>query len=1435
MPRQPANRPTNTDYSSLLLDFTGVDFNGNKAPQEAQQEEPGFLSKLASSGEAILEGIGMLPGGIVDTVRDAWGGGDIDVTDRAELERRAQRERENEEYIRKYQGKTLEGIPEAMISLPYGVATMGASLGAGAAALPAGPVVAGAAGLAASGTLAYRATKEDFMWRMLGEAEKALGRMPTQEEWDRIVAEFDAEATELGRWEAGTQALSNLFMAKLLGPLGSKIFKGGMGQAAKRFAGLHVEEQAEETFSGWGEGDVEARLGLRDKAPTVVEAFKEQAPATFWQTMLMAGGKKTADLVANRMRRRSDEAASNAINPAAPFTEEELAAGLSGPTWKAEAPRMSEEMWNREAAARGFDHLRTDLKKPDSIDVAADADFLIEQGRAPSVRYTPMLQALEAGSTIDLLQLPQDASGMAQGIHMFGLPEGTGAQAMGTNDTGLGPIATPTEYYEPSPIATPYQARQAQPQMEQGLASPAPAAPAAQRQGTEDFLRNHVMVGSTPSAGPQQRPHVTPQVQPEWNYTLPSFVTAQYQQAVSEAQTKSKESGTEHPAKPHESRVELLRQLPPESRKEARRLSNAQLRDRVRAEQNPVKFDGDAIGYTDEDYPMPTAPGGTVFTSAGGRRLAPFPQVDYSTPRKHKASNARVAAWLLDEARKEAAHSEWRSLLLRDKKADNLSPADVQELVNILSNGVEKDAQPSFLKSFPAETERKSDAKEKTGKEDGKEAVTAAPQAQQQEKSPQADNNEEKPFATASEAGVGVVESEKTAQEQKHGRNTLRRSAKQRVVDEQVDLAPGLQTGPDKGDVEQPEPRKAAERSGRGGHPRPESLQDAGRDAGGRQTGNDRGSDMPVGDGLPGRGHARRDARGNSELGGKSDRVSSRDGGRADGDNQRAVKSGTGNNHHIAEDDVLVPGGAAARAKANIAAIRLVKQLEKEGRPATPAEKKILTQFTGRGSLAQTVFNPDFVLYARLEGRGGGLPPYLSADAVSKYRKWKSQYGEALHPDLGGLLTEKEWAAAEKSTLNAHYTDRRVISVMWEMAEKLGFRGGRVLEPSAGTGLFFGLMPERLAQNSSLAGVELDEMTGKILTCLYPDADIQITGFEKAKRLGDNSVDLVISNVPFGNYPVFDKARPHYGRQSIHNYFFSRALDVVRPGGLVMQITSHYTLDSGSTAKLREAWSRKADLVGAARLPGTAFEKNAGTEVTTDILIFRKKSDSRFELGRPFRNVVPVTTKSGDTVYVNEYFAATPVAVLGEHSLSGSMYGDKEYAVLPNKDIPLENELRAFMVELPADVYGADAGNMTAEQSRAGFAAQEGSKEGALVLENGAPYFVVDGHLEIPAWAEKKRRREQAQAYVGVKDAALRLISAMNVESGNERVDALRGELNAVYDAYVKKFGPINKRGNGFLEEDIEFPTVAALELVTREPVDTVVKSGKNKGRVLTI
>ena len=282
-----------------------------EAPIEPQ-EEPGFLSKLGNSAMAIGEGLTMLPGGVVDTVRDVWRGGDIDVNDADTLRERQEREREQAEYLRKYQGKTFEGLPDAMMSIPYSLTTMGASLGAGAAGAVAGPVGAGAAGMAAAGTVAYRATKEDFMRRMLDQTKQVLGRMPSQEEWDRVAEEFDGEATRYGLWEAGPEALSNLFMAKLLGPLGKSVFKGGLGNIAKRVGGLYGEELGTETATQMGQGYEEERAGLREKAPGFLEAFGEIAPATFWQTTLMAGGKKGADLLARRFRSRKADVEANA-------------------------------------------------------------------------------------------------------------------------------------------------------------------------------------------------------------------------------------------------------------------------------------------------------------------------------------------------------------------------------------------------------------------------------------------------------------------------------------------------------------------------------------------------------------------------------------------------------------------------------------------------------------------------------------------------------------------------------------------------------------------------------------------------------------------------------------------------------------------------------------------------------------------------------------------------------------------------------------------------------------------------------------------------------------------------------------------------------------------------------------------------------------------
>lgn len=420
-----SHRPTKTNYQDYLFDFSNVDFSqyagqgSAQGPDVAAQQtdEPGFLSRLGNTALAIGEGLTMLPGGIVDTVRDTWHGGDIDVTDTEAMREREERARQQAAYVQKYQGKAFDGVADAMISMPYSLATMGASLGAGIpATMAAGPVVGGTTGMAASGAVAYRASKQNFMENMLAETTKLLGRTPTQDEWDRIAQEFDSEATWYGRWEAGPEALSNLFMAKLLGPLGKRVFSGGIGNAAKRVAGLYGEEMATETATQMGQGSIEADLGLRDEAPGVLQALGEVAPATFWQTTLMAGGKKGLDLLSRRYGRGQQVEEAPAPDQEAPADFD----SLSGPEWNAPEARIDEAMWNREASARGWNHLRTDAPKPDPSFIPGDPftdpaaaqdteDFVRrfeEAEQAAGEDTTGMAQSLDQGKTVDLLAPP---------------------------------------------------------------------------------------------------------------------------------------------------------------------------------------------------------------------------------------------------------------------------------------------------------------------------------------------------------------------------------------------------------------------------------------------------------------------------------------------------------------------------------------------------------------------------------------------------------------------------------------------------------------------------------------------------------------------------------------------------------------------------------------------------------------------------------------------------------------------------------------------------------------------------------------------------------------------------------------------------------------------------------------------------------------------
>ena len=491
-----SHRPTKTNYQDYLFDFSNVDFSQYAGQDSArgadvaaqQTDEPGFLSRLGNTALAIGEGLTMLPGGIVDTVRDTWHGGDIDVTDTEAMREREERARQQAAYVQKYQGKAFDGVADAMISMPYSLATMGASLGAGIpATMAAGPVVGGATGMAASGAVAYRASKQNFMENMLAETTKLLGRTPTQDEWDRVAQEFDSEATQYGLWEAGPEALSNLFMAKLLGPLGKRVFSGGIGNAAKRVAGLYGEEMATETITQMGQGSIEADLGLRDEAPGVLQALGEVAPATFWQTTLMAGGKKGLDLLSRRYGRgqQVEEAP-------APDQQE-------GSQTRPEAPAAGQ---NNTAPA-------TDAPKPDPAFIPGDPftdpaaaqdteDFVRrfeETEQAAGEDTAGLARSLDQGKTVDLLAPPpQQEDRPAPGLPSAPVKSAPAVHA---------PAPGPDVPRQTSPLLSPRgnDGIHAQPN-QQGMAAPAfPVEPSPLPAGG--------VLSQMGQAGPQRQPPVT--------------------------------------------------------------------------------------------------------------------------------------------------------------------------------------------------------------------------------------------------------------------------------------------------------------------------------------------------------------------------------------------------------------------------------------------------------------------------------------------------------------------------------------------------------------------------------------------------------------------------------------------------------------------------------------------------------------------------------------------------------------------------------------------------------------------------------------------------------------------------------------------------------------------------------------------------------------
>ena len=471
-------------------------------------------------------------------------------------------------------------------------------------------------------------------------------------------------------------------------------------------------------------------------------------------------------------------------------------------------------------------------------------------------------------------------------------------------------------------------------------------------------------------------------------------------------------------------------------------------------------------------------------------------------------------------------------------------------------------------------------------------------------------------------------------------------------------------------------------------------------------------------------------------------------------------------------DDHLGEGGAKQKYARNIEAIRTLFKLEQEHRGATAEEQQVLSQYVGWGGLSDA-FDP---------GKDS----------------WAKEYTE-----LKGLLSEDEYAAARSSTLNAHYTSPVVIRAIYDAVEKMGFKSGNILEPSMGVGNFFGMLPDGMA-DSRLYGVELDSITGRIAKMLYPQADITVAGFETTDRR--DFYDLAVGNVPFGQYKVNDKAYNKLGF-SIHNYFFAKAIDQVRPGGVVAFVTSRYTMDSkDSTA--RKHMAERADLLGAIRLPNNAFRANAGTDVVSDI-IFLQKRDRPADIEPDWVQL----GKTEDGFAINQYFVDHPEMVLGQLTTESTQYGH-DLTVAPIEGANLADQLAEAVQHIEGQYTAAevDAPDIAEEETtRRTLPADPEVKNFSYTVVDGEVFYRENSVMTQVELSDTAKGR--VTGMVELRQIVNDLIEQQLNDYPDEDIQTTQAKLNAAYDAFTAKYGLLNDRRNGRLfEQDSSYYLLCSLE-----------------------
>ena len=488
---------------------------------------------------------------------------------------------------------------------------------------------------------------------------------------------------------------------------------------------------------------------------------------------------------------------------------------------------------------------------------------------------------------------------------------------------------------------------------------------------------------------------------------------------------------------------------------------------------------------------------------------------------------------------------------------------------------------------------------------------------------------------------------------------------------------------------------------------------------------------------------------------------------------QEKEKVDVSNNYRIT-DEHIGEGTKSERFRNNIEAIKTLKVIESENRLATPEEQAILAKYVGWGGLSECF--------------------------VERHHS---------NAELRHNLTDEEYAAARESTMTAFYTPPVVMQQMYKKLGEMGFEGGRVLEPSCGVGNFIGTMPEDMQRSSDIHAVELDSISGRIAQKLYPAADVQVKGFEKT-RFKDNSFDVAVGNVPFGDISVRDKQYDKHNWR-IHNYFFGKSLDKVRPGGVVAFLTSRYTLDSKNSA-FRQYLAQRADLLGAVRLPTGTFSKAAGTEVVSDIIFLQKRD----EVGMP--EIVPdwvQTTQTEDGFSLNKYFDEHPEMILGEIQAGKGMGGRPEMIVKANEDVSLADQLEQAMQHINGTI--SEQSEQREEEIEVHFqneaAAPEDLRNLSLFEQDGKVFFKTNDEAVLWDKAKSDTIVERAKAFIGLRDMTRAILDAMVNDCSDVQLNAMQQELSKLYDDFGGKYGLIHSQYNKRLfGDDISYQLVAALE-----------------------